>query len=177
MRGNIPIPGSTKARLIDAGLRLFGQQGYAGVDVDTIAAEAGVTVGALYHHFSSKKNFYGLLRDDMTKRILDRMEAAAESVPAEQALKAALLAAYDGVIRIRAGKLLIEDDPREDGEDAIASFLSQLASASGRTTNQLFGVLLAVALRAALRATLAGTEGAREALASLCEGRSLQRTD
>src|SRR5579864_4772076 len=107
MRDEIPIPGSTKAKLIAAGLRQFSQLSYDQVDVDSVSAEAGVTTGSLYHHFQSKKAFYGLLRDDMTRRILDRMEAASESVPPEQAVKAALLAAYDGVLRIKAGKLLI----------------------------------------------------------------------
>src|SRR2546422_8265535 len=111
MRDDIPIPGSSKARLIAAGLRQFSQTRYDEVDVDSVAADGGVTTGSLYHHFQSKKAFYGVLRDDMTRRILDRMEAASESVPPERAVKAALLAAYDGVLRIRAGKLLTESDP------------------------------------------------------------------
>lgn len=81
-------------------------------DLLSQAAEAGVTTGSLYHHFHSKKAFYGALRDDLTRRILDRMEAVAESVPAEQAVKKALLAAYDGALRIKAGKILTEPDPR-----------------------------------------------------------------
>src|SRR5713226_4916369 len=105
MHGDIPIPGSAKARLINAGIRQFSQHGYEAVDVDSVAAEAGVTTGSLYHHFQSKKAFYGVLRDDMTQRVLDRMEAVAESVEPERAVNAALLAAYDGVLRIKAGKL------------------------------------------------------------------------
>src|SRR5947209_3257540 len=100
MREDIPIPGSNKAKLIAVGLRRFAQYGYDEVDVDSVVAEAGVTTGSLYHHFQSKKAFYGVLRDDMIQRVLDRMEAAAESVVPERALQAALLAAYDGVLRI-----------------------------------------------------------------------------
>ena len=98
MRDEIPIPGSTKAKLITAGLRQFGQYSYEEVDVDSVAAEAGVTTGSLYHHFQSKKGFYGVLRDDMTRRVLDRMEAVAESVPPERAVKAALLARTLGIM-------------------------------------------------------------------------------
>src|SRR5438270_3379561 len=112
MHEEIPIPGSSKAKLIAAGIRQFSQYNYEEVDVDSVAAEAGVTVGSLYHHFQSKKAFYGILRDDMTRRVLDRMEAVTESVAPEQSLKAALLAAYDGVLRIKAGKLLAEPDVR-----------------------------------------------------------------
>lgn len=167
MRDEIPIPGSTKAKLIVAGLRQFSQHSYEEVDVDSVAAEAGVTTGSLYHHFQSKKGFYGLLRDDMTRRVLDRMEAVAESVPPERAVKAALLAAYDGVLRIKAGKLLTEPDPRGE-EDAIAHYLGELASRNGHLpVAGTLGVLLAAALRAALKEALNGHAEARKALESL----------
>jgi AcrR family transcriptional regulator len=167
MRDEIPIPGSTKAKLIAAGIHQFSQYSYEEVDVDSVAAEAGVTTGSLYHHFQSKKAFYGVLRDDMTRRILDRMEAVAESVPSERAVKAALLAAYDGVIRIKAGKLLTEPDPRGD-KDAVANYLGELASHNGLLpVAGILGILLAGALRAALTEALNGHEEARKALEAL----------
>jgi AcrR family transcriptional regulator len=167
MRDEIPIPGSTKAKLIAAGIRQFSQYSYDEVDVDSVAAEAGVTTGSLYHHFQSKKGFYGVLRDDMTRRILDRMEAASESVPPEQAIKAALLAAYDGVLRIKAGRLLAEPDPRGE-EDVVALFLASQAAKDGNApVANTLGVLLAAALRAALTQALAGHTEAREALKTL----------
>jgi AcrR family transcriptional regulator len=167
MRDDIPIPGSTKAKLITAGLRQFSLHNYEEVDVDSVAAEAGVTTGSLYHHFQSKKGFYGVLRDDMTRRILDRMEAVAESVPPERAVKAALLAAFDGVLRIRAGRLLTEPDPRGE-EDTIARYLSQLTSQNGHLpVAGTLGILLAAALRAALTEALNGRTEAREALERL----------
>lgn len=166
MRNDIPIPGTTREKLIRAGIRLFSRDGYEAIDVDRIAAEAGVTTGPLYHHFKSKRAFYGLIRDDLTQRILDRMEAAAESVPEKQALKAALLAAYDGALRIKAGKLLTEDDPRE-GKDTIASLLGQLAVQSGKDAGEVLGALLAAALRAALVHATSDSSQARAALTCL----------
>src|SRR5712692_1813285 len=163
MHEDIPIPGSTKAKLIAAGIRQFSEFGFDGVDVDSVAAEAGVTTGSLYHHFQSKKAFYGALRDDMTRRILDRMEAVVESFVPERAVKAALLAAYDGVLRIKAGKLLTEPDPR-NGIDAIAAFLGELAAKSGMIVPEILGVVLAAALRAALMQALDGRLEARRAL-------------
>src|SRR5205823_3011213 len=116
----------------------------------------------------SKKTFYGILRDDMTRRILDRMEAASESVPSERAVKAALLAAYDGVLRIQAGKLLTEADPR-GSEDAIARLLGELAAKSGMLAPEMTGILLAAALRAALTQALQGCAEARVALEGLLD--------
>jgi AcrR family transcriptional regulator len=172
MREDIPIPGTSKYRLIQVGIRQFSQNSYNDVDVDSVAAEAGVTVGSLYHHFQSKKEFYGVLRDDMTRRVLDRMEAVAESFGTQQAqqprhvLKGALLAAYDGVLRIKAGKLLTEPDPRES-EDAIAALLGELAAHDGMAAARTLGILLAAALRAALSQAMAGNSDARQALESL----------
>src|SRR5258708_10769618 len=103
MRNDIPIPGTTREKLIRAGIRLFSQHGYEAIDVDRIAAEAGVTTGPLYHHFKSKMAFYGLLRDDMTRRIVDRMEAAADSVEPKRPRQAARLAPYDRALRLHAG--------------------------------------------------------------------------
>ena len=172
MREDIPIPGTSKYRLIQVGIRQFSQNSYNDVDVDSVAAEAGVTVGSLYHHFQSKKEFYGVLRDDMTRRVLDRMEAVAESFGPHKAqqprhvLKGALLAAYDGVLRIKAGKLLTEPDPRES-EDAIAALLGELAAHDGRAAARTLGILLAAALRAALSQAMAGNSDARQALECL----------
>ncbi len=166
MFDEIPIPGTTKAKLIAAGIRQFSTASYEEVDVDSVAAEAGVTTGALYHHFQSKKAFYGLLRDDMTRRILDRMEAAAESVEPERAIRAALLAAYDGVLRIKAGKLLTEPDPRS-GDDAVARLLGELVGQNGVGVADVLGIVLAAALRAALTQALNGRTEARQALEEL----------
>jgi AcrR family transcriptional regulator len=149
MKGNIPIPGTTRAKLIQVGIRLFSEYGYEKVEVDKIAAEAGVTIGAIYHHFKSKANFYGVLRDDVTRRILDRMEAVADNVDRSQAIKAALLAAYDGVVRIQIGKLFIESDPRGD-HDPVSDFIGELAVLADIEEAEELGIVLAAALRAAL---------------------------
>ena len=44
-------------RLIDAGIRLFGQRGFTGVNVFEVAREAGLSVGAFYLYFPSKEDF------------------------------------------------------------------------------------------------------------------------
>lgn len=44
----------TRGRIVDTAARLFRTEGYGGLGVDRIAAEAGVTSGAFYGHFRSK---------------------------------------------------------------------------------------------------------------------------
>ena len=49
----------TRGKLIAAGRRAFGTIGYAEASMDDFTGEAGLTRGALYHHFGDKK---GLLQ-------------------------------------------------------------------------------------------------------------------
>jgi AcrR family transcriptional regulator len=44
----------TRAALLDAARELFAEKGFAATGREDIAARAGVTSGALYHHFESK---------------------------------------------------------------------------------------------------------------------------
>ena len=48
-------PEQTRGRLLDAAFGRVYQAGFQGTDLDTILAAAGVTKGALYHHFGSKE--------------------------------------------------------------------------------------------------------------------------
>ncbi|WOS65261.1 TetR/AcrR family transcriptional regulator [Sinorhizobium fredii] len=70
----------TRAKLIAAARQAFGAAGYAEASMDDFTAGAGLTRGALYHHFGDKK---GLLQAvihqidaEMTTR-LNRVSAAA----------------------------------------------------------------------------------------------------
>jgi len=49
---------ATKAALITAGRGLFATRGYDAVAAEEIAAAAGVTRGALYHHFDGKRGLF-----------------------------------------------------------------------------------------------------------------------
>ena len=58
----------TRRRLLAAGFEVFARRGYGLGTVDEIAAEAGVSMGALYHHFSSKEDlFKALLADHLNE--------------------------------------------------------------------------------------------------------------
>jgi TetR/AcrR family transcriptional regulator, transcriptional repressor for nem operon len=48
-------PERTRGRLLNAAFREVYKSGFQGTDIDTIIATAGVTKGALYHHFESKE--------------------------------------------------------------------------------------------------------------------------
>ncbi|GAB4073172.1 TetR/AcrR family transcriptional regulator [Barrientosiimonas marina] len=46
-----------KLKLIESGMMLFSEKGYHATSIETIATEAGMSKGAFYLHFHSKKDF------------------------------------------------------------------------------------------------------------------------
>lgn len=48
----------TRERLVTVARRAFGERGYAAVSLDALAAEAGVTRGALHHHFTNREGLF-----------------------------------------------------------------------------------------------------------------------
>ncbi len=52
---------NTQRELLDAALTTFGQKGYEATRLEDIARRAGVTRGAIYHHFSNKADLYKAL--------------------------------------------------------------------------------------------------------------------
>ena len=65
----------TTARLVSAARRAFAKDGYAGSAMDAICAEAGVTRGALYHHFGGKEGLLEAVVRQIDREILDRLDA------------------------------------------------------------------------------------------------------
>ncbi len=70
-----------------AGRRLFAGQGFADVSTDAIAAEAGVTRGALYHQFADKVALFEAVLDaveaGIAARLAGEVAAAGVSDPVE----------------------------------------------------------------------------------------------
>jgi TetR/AcrR family acrAB operon transcriptional repressor len=54
----------TRQDLLEAALTIFSQQGYTAARLEDIAEAAGVTRGAIYHHFGSKADLFQALVED-----------------------------------------------------------------------------------------------------------------
>jgi AcrR family transcriptional regulator len=48
----------TRQRIVDAAMRVFAMEGYAGASVNAIAEQAGYTIGALYSNFGTKDEVF-----------------------------------------------------------------------------------------------------------------------
>ena len=78
---------ATRQALVAAGRRLFAAQGFADVSTDAIAAEAGVTRGALYHQFADKLALFDAVVDavegDTAARLAEHVAASGVTDPVE----------------------------------------------------------------------------------------------
>jgi len=68
----------TRVEIVEAAYCLFLEQGYHGTSMRQIAQEAGISVGGIYNHFSSKEEIYlAVLRDHHPyHEVLPAMNAA-----------------------------------------------------------------------------------------------------
>jgi AcrR family transcriptional regulator len=152
----IPISTSPKGRLALAAVKQFGERPFDDVTVGELAAAANVTTGALYHHFGSKLGLYDFVRDDVERRLLDRMEgaiAASAHLDRSAAVMAALVIGFD--FAVREGFLRILGDPPAGTEH---DRLADLLSASTAPGSPVLGRVLAAAWRAALVAVAEGSD-------------------
>jgi len=57
---------STRSQLMTLGLELMVKTGYAGTSIRDILSRSGLTIGAFYHHFASKEDFFLSLLEKVT---------------------------------------------------------------------------------------------------------------
>ena len=66
-------PATTRAALLGAARQLFGEQGYVATSVDEIVAAAGVTKGALYHHFGDKADLFRAVYEQVKSEVTEQV--------------------------------------------------------------------------------------------------------
>jgi AcrR family transcriptional regulator len=80
-RSRAKMIATTRARLIAAARMAFGRSGYADAVMDDITASAGLTRGALYHHFGGKDGLLEAVVDQIGAEMDARLEAAYHAAP------------------------------------------------------------------------------------------------
>ncbi len=78
----------TRAALIAAARELFAEHGYAGVGTEEIVRAAGVTRGALYHHFEGKRELFAAVYERIEAELAERIAAGALAANVDSPLEA-----------------------------------------------------------------------------------------
>lgn len=165
----------TALRLVATARRAFAAQGFAQVSLDALAAEAGVTRGALHHHFQNKAGLFEAVFRAVDAEIGTELDAVydAQSDP-WAGLKACYHAYLDLALRPDRARILFRDAPAVMGARAMdilmnsgfATIVEDLAEliAKGRL-RPLDPVAVAHVLNGAVMAQalwLAGCDGGTE---------------
>lgn len=102
----------TRAALVAAGQRLFGDNGFRATSVDDVAREARVTTGALYHHFPTKTAlFEAVFVQAHTDLMTASTKAAKGASDGIDELARGFEAFLDGVLQPDMQRILIVDGP------------------------------------------------------------------
>ncbi len=122
-RSNRARSEATRAELVAAARRLFVAKGYAETATPEIVAAAGVTRGALYHHFEDKKALFRAVAETEAEAVAAEIELAAPNdLPAREALLRGGEAYLLAMAEPGRTRLLLLDGPAvlgRDGMDAI----------------------------------------------------------
>jgi len=79
---------STRAALVAAARALFTERGYSGVGTEEVVEHAGVTRGALYHHFRDKRDLFRAVFQQMEGEIVNEILARISDADTQDPLEA-----------------------------------------------------------------------------------------
>src|SRR5690606_34506013 len=73
---NVERVARTRAALVGSARKLFAQHGFADTATEAIIAGAGVTRGAMYHHFADKTSLFEAVCRELSAEAMEAIGAA-----------------------------------------------------------------------------------------------------
>lgn len=128
---------TTTATLVATARRAFAEQGFAAVSLDALAAQAGMTRGAVHHHFGNKAGLFEAVFRAIDAEIGAEIDRAWNAQPDDWSSFRACFHSYlDASVRPDRCRILFEDGPAVLGARAhdilIDSGLSDVIAALDR---------------------------------------------
>lgn len=109
----------TKAALVAAARELFATRGYQAVPADEITRAAGVTRGALYHHYADKQGLFRAVVEEIERELLEEVQAAfSGSTDRLTGMMLGLGVFLDACLRDEVRRISLTDAPAVLGWDA-----------------------------------------------------------
>lgn len=95
-----------------AARELFTARGYAAVPADDIVRAAGVTRGALYHHYADKQGLFRAVVEEIEREITAEIDAVLQAAPDPvSGMAEALRAFLDACLRDEVRQISLTDAP------------------------------------------------------------------
>lgn len=103
---------STRLALVSAARELFAERGFAATSTNDVVEAAGVTRGALYHHFPTKESLFEAVYEDVETGVVARVLEALGSVadPITQ-LQAGMEAFLDACLEPAVRRIVLLEGP------------------------------------------------------------------
>jgi AcrR family transcriptional regulator len=101
----------TKQALIDAARKLFVENGYFQTGTEEIVRAAGVTRGALYHHFSDKKALFLAVFEAIEDELIGSSAQVTTKTDSFTRLQKAMLGFLDASLTPEVQRVLLIDGP------------------------------------------------------------------
>jgi AcrR family transcriptional regulator len=122
-RSNAELTETTRASLLARAREAFAAHGYADAPLDELVRAAGLTKGALYHHFGSKQGLFEAVLRDLDAQIARDVEAVLPPGVATLAgLEAACRAWLEAMLDPGARRILLLDAPAVLGHRTLREF-------------------------------------------------------
>ena len=103
---------ATRAALVTTARGLFAERGYAQVPAEEIVTAAGVTRGALYHHFADKRQLFRAVFEELEAELTAEIAAAITAAPDRSAGMVAGLSRFlDVCQRPEVAQIALTDAP------------------------------------------------------------------
>lgn len=133
-RSNQERTAATRGALLAAARELLIHKGYAATSTPEIVAAAGITRGALYHHFADKQDLFRAILEDEARAVAQEIEnAAPDDLAVRDALVAGSLAYLRAMTVPGRTQLLLVDGPAVLGASAMFALDARHA---GRTLRE-----------------------------------------
>jgi AcrR family transcriptional regulator len=118
---------ATTAALLDAARELFARDGYAATSLEAVVGRAGVTKGALYHHFDGKQElFRAVFAREQERLAITVTEAFAGEADPWEGLQAACRAFLDAALDPELQQIVLVDSFAALGFAAVREAESNL---------------------------------------------------
>ena len=130
---------ATRGQLIEVATRLFTEHGYEGTSIEAVLAAAGVSRGALYHHFAGKEALFTAIVSAVSDRITAEInEAISDCTDPVDAMHTGALAWIDLAGDPVVQRVILVDAP------SVLGWEQWRAMDEGRTVGAMRGMLQAV---------------------------------